>query len=116
MELHTRGVNGGYPQQAVQQLAHVLTGAGINAGNPPKLKPEWQPLYVHRGAFEFNPARHDFGPKVLLGHDIKGKAFGEIEEAVTLIVNQPASARFISPHLPGAFVAPTPPPPLFQRL
>jgi len=116
MELHTLGVNGGYTQQDVQQLAHVLTGAGINAGNPPKLKPEWQPLYVHRGAFEFNPARHDFGPKVLLGHAIKGNGFEEIEEAVTLIVNQPACARFISRQLASYFVADNPPPPLVERM
>ena len=116
MELHTLGVNGGYTQQDVQQLARVLTGAGINPGNPPKLKPEWQPLYIHRGAFEFNPARHDFGPKVLLGHPIKGKGFEEIEEAVTLIVSQPACARFISRQLASYFVADNPPPPLVERM
>ncbi|HTD29046.1 MAG TPA: DUF1800 family protein, partial [Xanthomonadaceae bacterium] len=57
MELHTLGVNTGYTQQDVQQLALVLTGVGINpnAGSP-KLKPEWQALYKHVGAFEFNPA------------------------------------------------------------
>ena len=67
MELHTLGVDGGYTQQDVQQLARVLTGVGVNAGAAPHLKPEWQALYVRRGAFEFNPARHDFTPKVLLG-------------------------------------------------
>jgi uncharacterized protein (DUF1800 family) len=41
---------------------------------------------VRRGAFEFNPARHDFGNKTLLGHAIDGKGFAEIENAVTLIV------------------------------
>jgi uncharacterized protein (DUF1800 family) len=116
MELHTLGVDGGYTQQDVQQLARVLTGAGINVGNPPKLKPEWQQLYIHRGAFEFNPARHDFGPKVLLGHAIKGKGFAEIEEAVTLIVNQPACARFISRQLANYFVAENPPPQLIERM
>jgi uncharacterized protein (DUF1800 family) len=116
MELHTLGVDGGYTQQDVQQLARVLTGAGINVGNPPKLKPEWQPLYIHRGAFEFNPARHDFGPEVLLGHTIKGKGFEEIEEAVTLIVNQPACARFISRQLANYFVADNPPPQLIERM
>ena len=44
MELHTLGVDAGYTQQDVQQLARVLTGVGINVGNPPKLKPEWQRL------------------------------------------------------------------------
>ena len=45
MELHTLGVNGGYSQQDVQQLARILTGAGVNAGASPHLKPEWLALY-----------------------------------------------------------------------
>ena len=116
MELHTLGVNGGYTQQDVQQLALVLTGIGINAGNPPKLKAEWQSLYVHRGAFEFNPARHDFGPKVLLGQPIEGRGMREIEDAVTLIVRQPACAHFISRQLASYFVADDPPPALVERM
>jgi uncharacterized protein (DUF1800 family) len=116
MELHTLGVDAGYSQQDVQQLARVLTGVGINAGDAPKLKPEWQPLYVHRGAFEFNPARHDFGSKTLLGHTIEGKGFGEVDEAVTLIVHQPACARFISRQLAIYFVADNPPPQLVERM
>jgi hypothetical protein len=61
LELHTLGVGSGYTQQDIQELARVLTGVGVNAsGNEPKLKPEWQKLYRHQGAFEFNPARPDF--------------------------------------------------------
>src|SRR6202011_4720041 len=60
MELHTLGVQSGYTQEDVQQLARILTGAGINTGDAPRLKAQWQQLYVRRGAFEFNPARHDF--------------------------------------------------------
>jgi uncharacterized protein (DUF1800 family) len=116
MELHTLGVNGGYTQQDVQQLARVLTGVGINAGDPPKLKPEWQSLYRRDGAFEFNPARHDFGEKVLLGHTIKGRGFAEVDEAVSLIVRQPACARFISRELAAYFVADDPPGRLVDRM
>jgi uncharacterized protein (DUF1800 family) len=116
MELHTLGVGGGYTQNDVQQLARVLTGVGVNAGDPPKLKPEWQRLYRRSGAFEFNPARHDFGTKVLLGHSIAAGGFGEVEEAVTLIVRQPACARFISLELARYFVADNPPPPLVERM
>jgi uncharacterized protein (DUF1800 family) len=116
MELHTLGVDGGYTQQDVQQLARVLTGVGINVGDAPKLKPEWQPLYLRRGAFEFNPARHDFGAKTLLGHSVGGKGFGEVEDAVTLIVQQPACARFISRQLAIYFVADNPPPQLVERM
>jgi uncharacterized protein (DUF1800 family) len=116
MELHTLGVDAGYTQQDVQQLARVLTGVGINVGDSPKLKPEWQRLYIHKDAFEFNPARHDFGTKTLLGHTIEGKGFGEVEEAVTLIVNQPACAHFISRQLASYFVADNPPPQLVERM
>jgi uncharacterized protein (DUF1800 family) len=116
MELHTLGVGAGYTQSDVQQLARILTGVGINVGNPPKLRPEWQRLYRHSGAFEFNPARHDFGTKTLLGHTIEGSGFSEVEEAVTLIVRQPACARFISRELAAYFVADNPPPALVERM
>jgi uncharacterized protein (DUF1800 family) len=116
MELHTLGVGAGYSQNDVQQLARVLTGVGINVGDPPKLKAEWQPLYVHRGAFEFNPARHDFGTKTLLGSTIEGGGLSEVEQAVTLIVRQPACARFISRELARYFVADNPPPQLVERM
>jgi uncharacterized protein (DUF1800 family) len=116
MELHTLGVDAGYTQQDVQQLALVLTGVGVNAGNPPRLRPEWQSLYRRSGAFEFNPARHDFSRKMLLGHAIEGKGFREVEDAVTVIVHQPACARFISRQIAGYFVADNPPPPLVERM
>jgi uncharacterized protein (DUF1800 family) len=116
MELHTLGVNGGYTQEDVQQLARVLTGVGVNAGDPPKLKREWQGLYRRAGAFEFNPARHDFGDKLLLGQTIKGRGFDEVEEAVTRIVRQPACAKFISAELARYFVADDPPARLVNRM
>ncbi len=116
MELHTLGVNAGYTQQDVQQLARVLTGSGINVNPPPKLKPELQSLYRRDGAFEFNPARHDFGPKVLLGHPIRGRGFAEVDEAVALIVRQPQCAHFISLKLAAYFVADNPPAALVERM
>jgi uncharacterized protein (DUF1800 family) len=116
MELHTLGVNGGYSQQDVQNLARVLTGVGVNVGDAPALKPDLKRLYVRRGAFEFNPARHDFGSKTLLGHPLAGGGFDEVEAAVTLIVKQPACARFISRELATYFVADNPPAPLVDRM
>jgi uncharacterized protein (DUF1800 family) len=116
MELHTLGVGGGYSQNDVQQLARILTGVGVNTGAPPKLKPEWQRLYLRSGAFEFNPARHDFGAKTLFGHHIDGAGFDEVIEAVTFIVRQPACARFISRELATYFVADNPPPQLTERM
>jgi uncharacterized protein (DUF1800 family) len=116
MELHTLGINGGYTQQDVQQLARILTGSGINVADAPRLKPQWQSLYVRRGAYEFNPARHDFGPKTLLGHTIEGKGADEVETAVTLIVRQPACAHFISQQLAVYFVADQPPAALVRNM
>jgi len=108
MELHTLGVSGGYSQQDVQQLARVLTGVGVDAGAAPQLKPEWRELYVRRGAFEFNPARHDFAPKVLFGHPVSGRGFAEVEHAVTLIVQQKACARFVARQLATYFLGDAP--------
>jgi uncharacterized protein (DUF1800 family) len=116
MELHTLGVNGGYSQQDVQQMAHILTGVGINVGDAPRLRPQWQGLYLRRGAFEFNPARHDFGPRTLLGQRIGGEGFAEVENAVTLITRQRACAQFISHELAAYFVADDPPPQLVAAM
>jgi uncharacterized protein (DUF1800 family) len=117
MELHTLGVDAGYTQQDVQQLALILTGVGVNFNDEPrKLKPQWRALYRREGLFEFNPARHDFSDKVLLGHPIKGSGLDEVEQAVTLITRQPACARFISHELAVYFVADDPPPALVERM
>src|SRR5258708_3259369 len=116
LELHTLGVGRGDSQHDVQELARVLTGVGVNAGDAPKLKPDMQRFYLRSGAFEFNPARHDFGAKALLGHPIAGQGFGEVEFAVGLIVSQPACARFVSRQLALYFVADDPPPALVERM
>jgi uncharacterized protein (DUF1800 family) len=117
LELHTLGVGGGYTQQDVQELARILTGVGVNpAGDNPKLKKEWQPLYIRDGAFEFNPARHDFGDKTFLGQPVPGAGFDEVRRAVDLIVSQPACARFVSRRLAQYFVADDPPPRLVDEM
>jgi len=117
MELHTLGVGTGYTQQDVQELARVLTGAGINAGGPsPRLRREWIALYRRQGAFEFNPARHDFGPKVLLGQPIRSQGFPEIEEAVTRLTRTPACANLVARKLAIYFVSDEPPPSLVARM
>ena len=117
LELHTLGVNGGYSQQDVQELARILTGVGINAqATSPRLKPEWQPLYKREDAFEFNPARHDFGDKVFLGHEIKGSGWDEVEQAIDIIVRQPATAHFVCNKLALYFVNDAPPPALVERM
>jgi uncharacterized protein (DUF1800 family) len=117
MELHTLGVTAGYTQADVQNLARILTGAGINAGGAqPKLKSAWHGLYRRDGAFEFNPARHDFTAKVFLGHTIQGQGFAEVEQAVDIIVHEPACAQFIARKLAIYFVSDEPPPALVARM
>lgn len=113
MELHTLGVGAGYTQQDVQQLALILTGAGIaplREGRPGRFGERGRPGFVRDGLFVFNPNRHDFSDKTLLGHTIKGSGYGEIEQAVTLITRQPACAQFVSRQLAEYFVADQPPP------
>jgi uncharacterized protein (DUF1800 family) len=122
MELHTLGVSGGasgsrYTQQDVQELSRVLTGVGVNmTDTTPKFGPPRAALYIRRGLFEFNPARHDTGEKTVLGTKIHGKGFDEAEEAVTLLCRQAATARFISTKLAQYFVADDPPPALVDRM
>jgi uncharacterized protein (DUF1800 family) len=122
MELHTLGVSGGasgsrYTQQDVQELSRVLTGVGLNLTDAtPTFGPPRAALYIRRGLFEFNPARHDTGEKTVLGTKIHGKGFDEVEEAVTLLCRQPATARFISTKLAQYFVADDPPPALVDRM
>jgi uncharacterized protein (DUF1800 family) len=113
LELHTLGVGGGYTQADVQALARILTGAGVRLEGE-KRRP--QPGYRRDGAFEFDPARHDDGEKVLLGRTFRGGGFVEIEQAVEHIVKQPACARFVSRRLATYFVADHPPPALVDRM
>ncbi|HUA81526.1 MAG TPA: DUF1800 domain-containing protein [Dyella sp.] len=118
MELHTLGVNAGYTQQDVQQLALILTGVGIAPvdGKPQLFNPKMAPLVVRSGMFEFNPQRHDFSDKLLLGKTIQGSGFDEVRQAIDLIVKQPACARFVSRKLAEYFVADDPPPELVARM
>ncbi|WP_255435085.1 DUF1800 domain-containing protein [Rhodoferax sp. BLA1] len=117
MELHTLGVDGGYSQHDVQELARVLTGAGINSNASNSLqKKELQALYVRRGAFEFSPNRHDFGNKSLLGQPMQGKGLAELNEALDRLAAHPATARFISHKLAVYWLADEPPAAVVKRM
>jgi uncharacterized protein (DUF1800 family) len=65
---------------------------------------------------EFNPARHDFGAKVLLGQPLSAQGFAEVEQAVDRLVRSPACAEFIARKLAVYFVADQPPPALVRRV
>jgi len=117
MELHTMGVGSGYTQADVEELARILTGVGIDLkSEDPKLKPELQSQLFREGAFEFNPARHDYGDKMFLGHPIKGRGLAEVDEALDILCRQPATATRVAQKLATYFVGDTPPPTLVQRM
>ena len=117
MELHSMGVGSGYTQRDVEELARCLTGLGIDARpDNPRLKPDLQDQLVRDGVFEFNPARHDYGDKVFLGHSIKGQGLAEIDEVLDILSRQPATARHIARQLALFFVSDSPPPALVERM
>ena len=102
MELHTLGVDGGYTQHDVQELARVLTGFGVAVpGGAP---------------YRFYPRRHDWGDKQLLGRTIRGRGEAELDQALDLLARHPATARFISRKLAVFFVADDPSPALVERM
>lgn len=111
MELHTLGVDAGYTQADVQELARVLTGVGVNlSGSAPKVRRELQAFYVRDGLFEFNPNRHDFGPKRLLGQPIAAQGLAELDEALDRLCRHPAAATFICRKLAVYWISDDPPP------
>jgi len=107
MELHTLGADGGYTQEDVITLARILTGWSINP-------PDAREFPDHAAVFE--GARHDFGPKVFLGHVLRSKGKAEGEEALDILAKSPATARHIASELAQYFVADVPPTPLVEQL
>ncbi len=107
LELHTLGVDGGYTQTDVVELARILTGWGL-PGNLERREDE--------DGFYFDRDRHDFTDKVLLGKTIKGRGIEEGEEALDLLARHPATAKFISYKLAQLFVADQPPESLVKTL
>lgn len=121
LELHTLGVDGGYTQRDVQELARVLTGFGVNhndpaTSEPPRLRRELAGQYVRDGLFEFNPNRHDYGDKVVLGHTIAGRGAAELDEVLDLLSRHPATARNVSRKLARFLVADDPSPALVEAM
>jgi uncharacterized protein (DUF1800 family) len=112
MELHTLGVDGGYTQKDVTELAHVLTGLGL--GGRYNRNQNVEPVGPYGAVF--NERKHDFGEKVVIGHRINGQGEREIEDALDLLARQPATAHHISYQLAQYFVADNPPPQLVNKL
>lgn len=93
LELHTLGVDGGYTQQDVIEVARCFTG--------------WT---IRQGQFRFAPAMHDDGEKIVLGVRIPaGGGKEDAEKVLDIISRHPSTARFISRKLAQRFVADDPP-------
>jgi len=103
MELHTLGVDGGYTQKDVTEVARCFTGWTIDK---PRLNPQ----------FKFDERLHDPNPKVVLGKKIHAGGMKDGEEVIDLLVHDAATARFISTKLARRFVSDTPPPALVDRM
>jgi uncharacterized protein (DUF1800 family) len=120
MELHTLGVDGGYTQKDVQEVARCFTGwtifqprggmAAVNAlrGEAARRVP---------GTFFFNPRTHDDGEKIVLGHKIPaGGGFNDGMKVLDILARHPSTAKFIATKLVRHFVSDTPPPALVKRV
>jgi uncharacterized protein (DUF1800 family) len=102
MELHTLGVDGGYTQQDVQEVARCFTGWTVNPTT---------------GEFMFAPRRHDDGPKTVLGHSIAPNGgIRDGEQVLDILATHPSTAKFIATKLCRRLVADDPPPALVDRV
>jgi uncharacterized protein (DUF1800 family) len=103
MELHTLGVNGGYTQKDVTELARVLTGWTIEEPR-------------RGGGYVFREPRHEPGDKTVLGRVFHENGEREGEAALEMLARAPATARFLSTKLAQRFVSDTPPPKLVEAM
>ncbi|MBI2205344.1 MAG: DUF1800 domain-containing protein [Candidatus Rokubacteria bacterium] len=104
LELHTLGVDGGYTQQDVREVARAFTGWTIDR---PRVN----------GTFVYRAMMHDRGAKTVLGHRIAaGGGESDGERVIDLVTRHPSTSRFIATKLARRFVADEPPGPLVERV
>jgi uncharacterized protein (DUF1800 family) len=103
MELHTLGVDGGYTQKDVQEVARAFTGWTID-------RPQFS------GEFIFRPRMHDSGEKAVLGHKIGAGGIQDGEAVLEILARHPSTAHFISTKLVRRFVSDEPPAPLVKHV
>ncbi len=103
MELHTLGVDGGYSQKDVQEVARCLTGWGIDN-------------FLIGPSFAFHADQHDAGEKLVLGTRIPGgRGLEDGEQVLDILARHPSTAHFIAKKLVTHFVSDAPPPALVDR-
>jgi uncharacterized protein (DUF1800 family) len=103
MELHTLGVDGGYTQKDVTEVARCFTGWTIDK---PRIDAD----------FKFDERVHDPDPKIVTGKKINAGGMRDGEEVIDLLVHHPSTAKFISTKLARRFVSDNPPPALVARM
>jgi hypothetical protein len=102
MELHTLGVDGGYTQQDVMELARCLTGWAVKD-------------HFWLGDFVFKEDVHDTGTKHVLGMTIPNAGIKEAEQVIEMLVTDPGTARFIATKLTRRFIADEPPQEIVEK-
>jgi uncharacterized protein (DUF1800 family) len=103
MELHTLGVDGGYTQQDIIEVARAFTG--------------WTLADPQQGAFRFAPQLHDRGEKKVLGHTIRaGGGMEDGERVLDIVAEHPSTAKHIATKLVRRFVSDEPPPALVTKV
>jgi uncharacterized protein (DUF1800 family) len=102
LELHTLGVDGGYTQDDIINVARALTG--------------WTMAPRQEAEFLFRPQIHDAGEKMVLGHRLAaGRGIEDGEKVLDILARDPHTARFIARKLAIRFVSDEPPPALVDR-
>jgi uncharacterized protein (DUF1800 family) len=109
MELHTLGVNGGYTQADVTQVARVFTGWTFQS-------PQQAPGQDQRVGFMFDLKKHEPGAKEVLGHTIKDAGMDEGMQVLEMLSRSPATAKFVCTKLARRFVSDDPPPALVKQM
>jgi len=103
MELHSLGVNGGYTQRDVMELARCFTGWTVKE-------------HYWLGNFTFNADSHDNGVKEVLGLRINPSGQAEAEQMIELLAAHPSTARFVATKLARRFIADEPPEEIVGRV
>ena len=124
MELHTLGVDGGYTQKDVQEIARCFTGwtilapRGGGAATAAMMNgPRAEMLRENAGTFFFNPRAHDDGEKIVLGQKIPaGGGFKDGLRVIDILAQHPSTAKFIATKLARHFVSDNPPAALVDRV